>query len=478
MRVAGPRTVGEFLPDCNVGPSGAGSGICVGIQGGDCEALATPVDQGTCHGVQGDDCRKIPISPFDFVGAEKASSRNTPLRNISADMPLLYCARTDVPPSFWIRDDVDLQGNPITTPNRVESHIRLNDLGIAVVVDRQSDGIDGALPAASDCTETGADPTGDCLFAGTCLDLNFATDVLLENGDGESILNLEVLGAQRLERRAGAVCQVGVDLGDDIPFVDQSPFDAVIDGVIAEFDKRVPDLVQPEGIPLPLVSPQLIAVRTSEAQEGFDDYLGLSTATPGPEDTCGNGTCDTGETCGLRGPDACLQNCGLCKLGEACENRIDCDTGICIANLCVSPDAEFQPADCDAGCLFDSDCLTGVCNFGFCTGLYSQPALRPCSTDRACRSKNCRAGLCEAVCGDGFCDGAEVCGGDNGLFECRSDCGRCPNGSACIENSTCQSGICSLGTCRDCRAVGSRCDADGECCSGNCGITGLCSVLP
>jgi hypothetical protein len=160
-------------------------------------------------------------------------------------------------------------------------------------------------------------------------------------------------------------------------------------------------------------------------------------------ESCGDGFCDGLEKCGDTNSGLeCRQDCGLCSNGAICINN--------------------------------ADCTSGVCNFGFCIG-GGLAAGSPCTTDAACRSGDCFGGLCEDICGDGFCDGLEKCGDANAGFECNQDCGKCSNGSLCLSNNDCASNACNFGFCVASQSLGngSPCSTHNACSSVNC-VAGFC----
>ncbi len=158
---------------------------------------------------------------------------------------------------------------------------------------------------------------------------------------------------------------------------------------------------------------------------------------------CGDGWCDGLELCGDENQFLqCNADCNLCGIGTPCTSN--------------------------------STCGSGVCNFAFCHAGNLAPG-KFCSTDAACRSGNCIAGVCGSSCGDGFCDGAELCGDSNSGLECNRDCNKCGNGTPCLSNSTCSSNACNFGFCITYRSLGrfSPCTTDNACSSLNCSF-GLC----
>jgi hypothetical protein len=147
---------------------------------------------------------------------------------------------------------------------------------------------------------------------------------------------------------------------------------------------------------------------------------------------CGDGVCEPPvESC--RAPD-CPEDCGVCGLGDACLQDEDCPGLACLPN-------------------------------GRCGRL---PAGSECSSNGMCRSGDCGLVTCNAVCGDGFCDGTEVCGNAS-PFSCFGDCGTCGLGQACTADSDCASSdTCLLGTCAPKLPEGSPCESDNDCQNGDC----------
>jgi hypothetical protein len=238
-------------------------GVCHGLAGDDCELLAgaddslTAMEQGACHAALGTPCQTLPASlltggrekgtceavsgsqcsllpltqrlsclPAKVIAEaadalldfeERKACEVTPARNvnIAAVDPLLFCTTTDMPPRLLIQDD-------FSTPEVVETGIRLNDLSVAMLVDRNaatSPGLDGALPATPGCFDPGAPTTGDCLIFGVCLDLNFVTDMRFDNqicAAGKPGLKTQVKNLQTTVRQEGVVCGAPTATADDL----------------------------------------------------------------------------------------------------------------------------------------------------------------------------------------------------------------------------------------------------------------------
>jgi hypothetical protein len=150
-----------------------------------------------------------------------------------------------------------------------------------------------------------------------------------------------------------------------------------------------------------------------------------------PPAVCGDGVCEPPvESC--RAPD-CPEDCGACELGDACLQDEDCPGLACL------PD-------------------------GRCGRL---PSGSECSESGQCRSGLCIA-TCQSRCGDGFCDGLEVCGSAS-PFSCFSDCGTCELGQSCTADGDCAStDTCLFGTCSPKLPDGSPCESDNDCQNGDC----------
>jgi len=174
------------------------------------------------------------------------------------------------------------------------------------------------------------------------------------------------------------------------------------DGGVFEGGDEVPDgFVQPEGAPPP---------------------------------SCGNGSCDNGETCAT-----CALDCGVCST---------CGDGTC--NTSAGEDCSNCPQDC-------GDCVS--CGDGFCT--MPQENCQNCAVD---------CGACPG-CGDGKCTPPnETC------FSCPQDCGKCVGcgDGICQSNETCASCEADCGPCSVCG--NGKCEAPYETCSNCEQDCGMCPV--
>jgi hypothetical protein len=275
------RTMGDLLPDdCNSIPAILPwvRGFCLAAKGGDCETLFGPLEQGSCHGYQGADCEQIPVEGSP-PSVEKLTCRNTFFTNIFAEDPLLFCARADVPPYILIRDDFDLDGNPVTTPNMVETNFRVNDLLVGLIVDRGGNGVSGELNANPGCFQSDVDTTGDCNLLSTCLDLNFPTNLSLDTTGGRLRIVPQVVAVQIPARDEGQVCEGGFNFAGDLEVLNESASSKSINDLQENVNLLTPAL-QSDGLDLGGVvkfsNAKMFAIDMPEKGiPGFQDYLGI-----------------------------------------------------------------------------------------------------------------------------------------------------------------------------------------------------------
>lgn len=157
-----------------------------------------------------------------------------------------------------------------------------------------------------------------------------------------------------------------------------------------------------------------------------------------PSAYCGDGNCDSGETC-----SSCPGDCGACQPTTYCGDHF-CNGG----ETCYS-----CPGDCGT-CPVTPSTYCGDGN---------------CDSDETCSSCPGDCGSCptSAYCGDGKCDSSESCS------SCPGDCGTClvtkkADGKSCSSGSECTSGRCQSGIC---------CPSGKTCCKFNsdCGSGKVCS---
>jgi hypothetical protein len=262
---------------------------------------------------------------------------------------------------------------------------------------------------------------------------------------------------------------------------------------------------------LPGGMPRIIFLDTSATGTGIITLSVDCTAAT----YCGNGACDSGETCG-----GCPSDCGKCA------------SAVCGDNICdANEDCAICPGDCGGKC--DSGCETMTtptcggcsCEVSVCagdaycceaSGKWDDFCVNECvaaggkcptvittcgdgTCDSAETTDNCpndcwsgskgdgicaptesckaesidcgfclMAGLATSGCGDGKCTGDETC------LTCAADCGKCGDYScACLDDPTC----CTEGFGWSCQDSCNACVANnggGSCPINNCG-DGVCS---
>ncbi len=253
----------------------------------DCQLLAgaTLTEKATCEAVKGvNACNSLPIGqPLLCTTAlglnngidallglvEREACEASPPLGFEADDRLLFCTRADIPPRLLIQDQVS---------DPVETAIRLNDLSVALVVDRDANGLDGELAATPGCFGAGAPTTGDCTFYGLCLDLNFVTEMQFQTcTDGEPGLVTSVQDVQATIRDAGVVCGAAM-AGSESAIINSGANNRSIDEVMENVDQFTPPACA-DGFTLgDVVSfsmPRLIAIETDGNPE-FQEYLAIT----------------------------------------------------------------------------------------------------------------------------------------------------------------------------------------------------------
>ncbi len=253
--------------------------------------------------------------------------------------------------------------------------------------------------------------------------------------------------------------------------------------------------------------------RCGAADQGLACNTDCSTCSNGElcavDADCTSGLCTAGfcVATGLPDGSVCVSNgqctsnlcnAGIClppgsvPNGLPCTANLACSSGICNAGLCIA-----GPLNAGSVCTTDLACYSGNC-IGVCaqscgdnqcdgtelcggnnSGLKCNTDCGKCSNGSSCTSgSDCNSGFCAGLicanpppfCGDGSCNGTEICGNSNSGLECNDDCGKCSNGSFCTTNADCSSGRCEAFTCQACKNSG-LCDEDSDCCDGSCNIT-------
>ena len=304
---------------------------------------------------------------------------------------------------------------------------------------------------------------------------------------------------------------------------------AYLDGDGIAGDPDLFELVFNLDVPIPAGSPVEVTLTSLKATDAEANLLtattseGLILTSLSGAPYCGNGTCDTTESC-----YTCHDDCGTCcgngtcdtSQGESCANcPSDCGTcgPVCGDGSCEAGE-DCSSCNADCGCDCGETCSTGVCTFTACDTAQcgSDGCGGSCGT---CDTHyDCLTGTCVYVpyCGDATCDDGESCDscpGDcgeccgNGSCEagfgencstCASDCGECPpdcGDGTCASNEDCSTcpldcgceacgESCVAGTCTFTACDTAQCGSDG--CGGSCGtcgthydcLTGTCVYVP
>jgi hypothetical protein len=289
------KILGDFLPaDCDslTNPGGDSAtalqqGVCHGIRAHNCEslsagtALLTAIKQGACHGTRGDNCSTIPVpSGAIAAAAERNTCTNTPNLNLNAGQNILLCTRQDIPPRMAL-----LGGGGVTP---VHTALRLKALSVALVLDRDGDGLDTDLNSTPQCFATGVPRIGDCALYEACLDMNFKFDQTFVDPITASATCGGVPGfsatfteVQVLNRQAGVICSGSGLAGDDSLILGET---SANDIVTVALPSKAQDFSPPicmKGLDLGgLVtcgSPTLLTIET-DGNAAFKDFLGVTCA--------------------------------------------------------------------------------------------------------------------------------------------------------------------------------------------------------
>jgi hypothetical protein len=464
--VCTPSTFGDIFPDnCDVlSLFPKARGICEAVKGTDCESLSFLVGkfkaQGACHGWKGDDCSTLVQQPLDINGNEQQACEETPFFNLAGNMPFLVCGKVNNPPAIEIMDDFDvLQNMPVDTDGIVETILRLNDLEMGLLVDRDIDGLSAEVAALPSCFQSGASTNGDCKLLATCLDLNFPTSLALIVGAKECVSPPSAEGNS---------CTTDGDCGTDGACRNPITLMPTVEGV---------QIITPK-----CTAPPANVGNACAENADCDTSMGSG---DGVCETPGSDVCSGGFNFG-GGSDADLQ-----ALFEASENNA---TNELMDNVDVaSPMLDTQGLDLGGIVQFAQPKLFAVATQDACTnmgaclgnscsgnsdcnpGTCSAPALsvgKPCCTNSECNPAplgRCSAGLTGSRCLTPPKKKGETCSTDS---DCdTSQCSAPPSkiGDACSSDSDCNvsggDGVCgSNGVCKDECLFDDECDLveDGE----------------
>lgn len=166
---------------------------------------------------------------------------------------------------------------------------------------------------------------------------------------------------------------------------------------------------------------------------GCSDGEGGSTATLNSLDAGSGGpACENGR----KDPIETDVDCGggrrlKCAVGKHCGSNRDCETNLCIDDMCVAPSCTDGIKN---GLEIDVDC-GGTCPNKCKNG-------QRCAQAQDCEDGSCQSGQCRAPgCGDGIKNGTES------DVDCGGACAPCANARSCNVDIDCQSGACSSAKC-------------------------------
>lgn len=244
------HTIDDLLPvNCNTLAGEPGKqGACVGLRGGNCAALPAGLARNTC-----------------IQTAAVAAQMN-----IDSSTLILLHGRVDISPKLLIID------NP-GTPNVVETDLRLSQLAVGIIADRDGDGLFttpyDAVPA---CSPLNPATSQECALWEACLDIDFFTDLSLSMAGNVPVINTNV---------TSSVPSTGTMCGG-VSITPGNPFDPLAQSAVVQL---LSDLVTNNTPPLRLdgldfggvvnlQNPRLIAIE-NDGDADFGDYLAV-TADP------------------------------------------------------------------------------------------------------------------------------------------------------------------------------------------------------
>jgi hypothetical protein len=275
------KTVGDLFPaDCETltgatdAATAAAQGTCHGIRQADCDTLVgvnlanTALERGVCHAARGTNCATIGNT------AVRSVCESSPQLDITASDTILTCTQQAIPPKLLIKDD------GATQP--VETAVRLNDMSVVMIVDRDGDAATDDLTAPG-CLSGDAASNEDCVLHQMCLDLNLISAMsMVSDTDGVCDpgtpgLQTEIQEIQLLNRQEGIICS-GPLTNDAGGLSDVASNDDTVDQVSTNIGVFTPPLCM-NGLTVggfvSFSNPKLIAVDTDGDTE-FQDYLGIT----------------------------------------------------------------------------------------------------------------------------------------------------------------------------------------------------------
>ncbi len=146
-------------------------------------------------------------------------------------------------------------------------------------------------------------------------------------------------------------------------------------------------------------------------------------------ENCDRGTCiscvdgiqngdETGRDCG--------GSCDGCPAGQGCVDDGDCNSNLCIDNVCKNPGCEDERKNADET---DVDC--------------GGPECEPCANTLMCLvGPDCASRVCDSTCSAPTCNDKVLNGAELDV-DCGSTCGKCGDFRGCTTGTDCESGTCT-----------------------------------
>jgi hypothetical protein len=293
-------TIGSLLPQ---GPLGCDSldlgndvatvaarGYCHAVRGDNCGAVSfndpmlsagdnanlTAAEVGECYGAQGLTPPQTCSSVANGNLLLWATCTATPNYNLKAAMPMLFCAKGDVPPRMLLPDPA------VTDPNSVPVVLRIPSLSVELVVDRDEDhAAPGALTDIPGCFTQGASTAVDCNVFSTCLSLNL--DFLMKSQtctqDSKPGFVPTFKDVQIVTRQIGTVCAGGTSTTSDTDILDQSS-DNKITIPLGQNGAALAPPICGAGLDLggfvQCTTPGILSIRTENTDPTSRDYLAIT----------------------------------------------------------------------------------------------------------------------------------------------------------------------------------------------------------
>jgi hypothetical protein len=285
------KTVNDLLPancDALTGDTPLAAALARGACYGarvtlNCESLVMPDDangvltasaQGVCHAYRGDNCNALPLQGGLLAqAAEKFLCNNTPNPNINSTQPVLFCAKADIPPRMLLQDNA--------STSAVEATLRVNDLGVAMIVDRNGTGtIEAPLAELPGCFANGVPTVGDCNMFSSCMDLNFNFNMQFQTcSDGKPGFQNQFTSVQILNREAGLVCSGNSAATSDATVVGAAAEDSTVTIDLTSRAQQFAPPVCGAGLTMggfvSCDAPSLLAIETG-GSPALKDYIAIT----------------------------------------------------------------------------------------------------------------------------------------------------------------------------------------------------------